>query len=49
MVESGQNKLVGVVKAKFSQISSVDKLISTNKLFQKLILNTEWDKVYGLF
>ena len=49
MDESGLNKLVGLVKAKFGQISSVDKLISTNKLFQKLISTQNGDKVYGLF
>ena len=42
LVFSGSNKYIGFVKAKFSQISSVDKLISTIKLFQNLILNTEW-------
>jgi hypothetical protein len=42
---SGSNKYIGFVKAKFNQISSVDKLISTIKLFQRLILNTEWGQV----
>ena len=49
MDKSGLNKLVGLVKAQFGQISSVDKLISTNKLIQNLISTQNGDKVYGYF
>ena len=48
MDESGLNKFIGLVKAKISQISSVDKLISQNKLFQKLITTQNGDKLEGL-
>ena len=49
MIYSGSNKWVGLVKAKISQISSVDKLISQNKLFQNSNSTQNGDKVYGLF
>ena len=49
MDESGLNKLVGLVKAQFGQISSVDKLVSQNKLIQNLIATQNGDRVEGLF
>lgn len=49
MDKSGLNKFIGLFKAKNCQISSVDKLISQNKLIQNLISTQNGDKVYGLF
>ena len=49
MDESDSNKYFGLVKAKFSQVSSVDKLISTNKQFQNSIWTQNGDRLEGLF
>ena len=49
MDESGLNKLVGLVKAKFGQISSVDKLENQNKLIQNSKATQNGDKLLGLF
>ena len=46
---SGSNRLVGLVKTKNGQISSVDKLISHNKLIQNLTSTQNGDKVEGQF
>ena len=46
---SGTNKWVGLVKAWFGQISSVDKLISTNKLIQNSNTTQTGDRIDGLF
>ena len=47
MVKSDLNKLFGHVKAIISQISSQDKLKSTNKHFGNLWRNWKWDSFEG--
>ena len=49
MDESGSNKLVGLVKAQFDQISSVDKLVNQNKLIQNSKATQNRDRLEGLF